>query len=251
MANPVVTADEQQFVSGFQAAVETMEGFMKTLRTMDPSALKASVALEYSQEAKRYLEAVENSELRSHVSHLYQEHRRASDWLKRVKKPAEILLKYCSDIRSDWEMERRRRIEADRREREQQANLFAAQQKEAEVTHLREIGKTAEANAKAAAEVIPITVNVNADAGKPQGEVMVEVWQPERDQDGNIVFSDLVSYLAWIAGNPAFYMFIKHEFGRLKKWLTANRGMVIPPGLKVEHKFEARTRRAADDGDLE
>jgi hypothetical protein len=246
----LTTADDaQEIYKRFEQALLQLTEYSSTLRAMEIGPLKASVALEYAREAKKYIELVEGSELKTQSQRLFEAHRYWSRVLTRTKKPAEILLKYCNDFRSDWEVERRRRVESERHKREQQAKLFSEKQRDAEVEHLKEIGKTQEAEAKAAAPILPVTVNIDPDMGKPEGEVMVEVWQPKRDESGNIVFSDICSYLAWIAGNPPMYHLIKHEYGKLKKLLTDNRGMLQPPGLEIEHKFEPRTRRENDETD--
>jgi predicted DNA-binding WGR domain protein len=247
MATVPALPDESEFTKGFADVAATLDSYVKTLRGMEDGPLKASIALQYAKEAQRYLDAVDNSELKAHVSRLYQEHRRASGWLKRVRAPGEVSKKYFDDTRSNWESKRHRLIEEERRKKEQEANLFAAQQRKAEIVHLRKIGKTAEAEARAAAPIVPITVNVDPDMGKPEGEVMVEVWQPQRDESGNIVFSDLTAYLTWIAANPAMQYLIDHKYGKLKKLLTDNRGLIQPPGMEIEHKFEPRTRRESDE----
>ena len=246
---PTVPAlpEEQEFTKGFADVAATLDGYVKELRGMEDGPLKASIALQYSHEAKRYLDAVDNSELKIHVGRLFQEHRRASGWLKRLRAPGELSKKYFDDIRSDWESKRRRLIEEERRKKEEQANLFAAKQRKAEITHLRSIGKETEAAARAAAPIVPVTVNVDPDMGKPEGEVMVEVWQPKKDESGNIVFSDLTAYLSWIAANPAMQYLVDHKYGKLQKLLTDNRGLIQPPGMEIEHKFEPRTRRESDE----
>jgi hypothetical protein len=247
MATVPALPDESEFTRGFADIAGTLDSYEKTLRGMESGTLKASIALEYAQEAKRYLDAVDNSELKIHVGRLYQEHRRASGWLKRLRAPGELLLKYCNDIRGDWEVERRRRRDEEVRKREEQANLFAASQRKAEVIHLRKIGKEAEADVRAAAAIVPITVNVDPDLGKPVGEIMVEVWQPKRDEHGDIVFSDETAYRVWNAANPALHFLMGHNYGKLKKWLTDNNGLMQPPGLEIEHKFEPRTRSEPDN----
>jgi hypothetical protein len=40
---------------------------------------------------------------------------------------------------------------------------------------------------------------------------------------------------------------MEHKYGKLKKLLTDNRGLMQPPGLLIEHKFEPRTRSANDE----
>lgn len=242
MATEVVELDEQELTKGFADAAALFDGYVKRLRAMEDGPMKTALALEYSQEAKRYLDAVKNSELRDHVTRLHQEHQRASKWLKRVLAPGELCLKYCVDIRRRAEITRQAMIEESRREKERQANLFQEKQRQAEIEHLRELGKEQEAETRAKAPIIPITVNVDRNAGKPAGESTTEVWRPKRDDNGEIVFSDLCSYLAWLVGNPALYYFIKHQYGPIKKWLTDNRGLMQPPGMEIEHTFEPRTK---------
>lgn len=239
----------QEIYKRFEEVLLQLTEYGTTLRAMKPGLFKASVAVEYKREAKRYLDMVESSELRTQTQRLYEAHKYWSRILTRTKKPAEILSKYCDDIISDWETVRRRQRDEDQRKKEQQANLFEQKKREAEIEHLKQIGKQQEADAVAAAPIVPVTVNVDPDMGKPAGVSMVEVWQPKRDENGEIVFSDICSYLAWIAGNPPFYHFIKHEYGKIKRWLTDNRGTLQPPGLEVEHKFEPRTRRDENETD--
>lgn len=247
MATVPALPEEQELTKGFADVAAVLDDHVKTLRLMEDGPLKASLALEYSHEAKRYLDAVDNSELKIHVGRLYEAHRRASGWLKRLRAPGELSKKFFDDVRSNWEVKRHRLIEEERRRKEQEANLLAAQQRKAEIIHLRRIGKETEAAARAAAPIVPVTVNVDPDMGKPEGEVMVEVWQPKRDESDNIVFSDLTAYLTWIAANPAMQYLVDHKYGKLKKLLTDNRGLIQPPGMEIEHKWEPRTRRERDD----
>jgi hypothetical protein len=239
--------EAQEVARSFNEARYDLEEKYKELRAMEPSLIKATMAKEFAEDAKRYLDGIESSELKVQSTRLYQAHRFWSQALKKASQPANDLVKYCNTIRSDWEIQRRMEVEAERLEREKQANLFAAKQREAEVAHLREIGKEGEAEMRAKAPVIPITVNMDPDAGKPEGESLVEVWVPKRDDGGNFVFTDEAAYRRWVTENVAFWHLMSHEYGQVKKLLTANRGMVQPPGLVVEHKFEPRTRREPDN----
>jgi hypothetical protein len=245
LANPA--DDAQRFVQQFDQLWQDFDERYNMLRAMRNGPVKASLALETSQDLKSYLEAVDASPMEAQKRRLFEAHRYASDVVKRVRKRAEMFLKFCSDIRSQCELERQRAVEDERRKRESQANLFAQQQREAEVKHLEEIGKPEEAKVRAAAPVIPITVNVDSNAGKPEGETLVEVWVPKRDEAGEIMFTDQTAALTWLTANPAFHHLVQWQFGKLKKILTENRGMLQVPGMIIERKFEARTRRAPSD----
>lgn len=247
MATVPALPEEQELTKGFADVAGILDDHVKTLRGMEDGPLKASLALEYSHEAKRYLDAVDNSELKIHVGRLHEAHRRASGWLKRLRAPGELSKKFFDDVRSNWEVKRHRLIEEERRKKEDEANLLAAQQRKAEVVHLRRIGKEAEAAARASAPIVPITVNVDPDMGKPQGEVMLEVWVPKRDENGKFVFSDRKAYRIWIAEHPEFDYLVEDQYGKMKQLLTANHGIVQPPGLEIERKFEPRTRRESDE----
>jgi hypothetical protein len=231
----------------FEDVWQTLDRRYMALRAMEMGPLKAAIALEYSRDLKAYLDSVDASPLAEQKRRLHEAHKYASGVFNRARKRAEIFLKYCYDVRSDYEIGRRRAVEEERRKKEQQANLFAAQQREAELEHLRKIGKTAEAEAQAVMPLPPVTIVVDADAGKPEGESLVEVWTPQRDEQGEIVFSDLTAYLTWVTSKPEMHYLVKHQYSKLKKLLTDNRGMIQPPGLVIEHKFEPRTLREADD----
>jgi hypothetical protein len=243
----VTNDDTQRLAKVFEDPRQLMAGYEAELREMPLGPLKANLAVEYAREAKRYLEAVENSELREHARDLHKAHSFATKILNRLEDPAKSLARYCSGSISDWEIERRRRIEAERRTREEEANRLAAEQRQAEVEHLKQIGRPDEATAKALAPVIPISVSVDPDAGKPEGASTVEVWVPKRDEDGQIVFSNLGAFLTWVAGRPEMHYLVEFKYGKLKKLLTDNRGMVQPPGLEIERKFEPRTRMEQSD----
>jgi hypothetical protein len=244
----LATADDaQRLAKGFEDTLRQLNDYGVELRAMQPSALRASLALEYHHEAKRYLEAVEASELREQARRLHEAHRYATAILQRVRKPADTLITQCSSIRADWEIERRRRIEQERQKREQEATRLAQEQRRAEVAHLRVVGRSAEAESREKAPVVPVAVNVDPDAGKPVGESMVEVWVPKRDDQDEIVFTDLGAYLHWVADNPAMHYLVAHRYAKLKKFLTDNRGLVQPPGLAIEHKFEPRARTEPDN----
>jgi hypothetical protein len=233
--------DAQRLAKGFEPTLKEITDWGVELRAMQPGPLRYNLALERARDIKRYLDMVEASEFREQAKRLYDAHRTWLALLKRIRLPAEINLKLCTDIRAEEEVSRRRRIEADRRKREEEANRLASEQRTAEIDHLREIGKTGEAEAKAAAPIVPITVSVDSNAGKPEGEVIVEVWVPRVDERGDIVFSDQTAYLKWVAEQPAMHYLVKHNFGKLKTLLTNNRGMMQPPGLEIDHKFEPRT----------
>jgi hypothetical protein len=248
METQLATADDiKSAAQQFEEIWLTLDARYTRLRAMVMGPLKAAIALEYAKELKGYLDALANSPLAEQKRRLYEAHKYASGVYNRASKRAEIFLKYCNDTRSDWEIVRRREVDELRRKKEQeeQASLFA--QREAELEHLRKIGKVAEAEVKEAAPLPPVTVVVDADAGKPEGESLVEVWVPKRDEQGEIVFSDLTAYLVWVTSKPEMHYLVKHQFAKLKKLLTDNRGMIQPPGLVIEHKFEPRTLRESSD----
>jgi len=241
--------DPQRLAKPFEIELAELIECGIELRGMRPGPLRANLALEYSQKAKRYLENVEASPLREHARRLHEAHRFVTNLLNRIRKPVEIVLKLCQDIRSDWEIERRRRLAVEQRRLEEEAARQAAAQREAEIEHLKDMGKHEEAELRADDPIVPKAVSVDPDVGKPEGEIMVEVWVPKRDDQGEIVFSDLSAYLRWLADTPAMQYLVSHKYAKLKKLLTDNRGTVQPPGLAIEHKFETRTRREefADD----
>jgi hypothetical protein len=239
--------DPNAIAQSFHPNVSDLTEKYDQLRSENTGPIKAAMALEFSLDAKRYLELVDASELRIQAKRLWDSHRTWNKVLKVARAPGEVLLKYCVDIRSEWEIIRRANIEKERQRREQEANLFATMQREAEVAHLRGIGRDQEAEAKAAAPITAVTVNVDPDLGKPAGEIMVEVWQPKRDENGDFVFEDEAAYRRWVTENVAMWHLMSHEYGKVKKLLSDNRGMLQPPGLVVEHKFEPRTRREPDN----
>ena len=241
--------DPQRLAQPFQLELKELIECGVELRSMQPSLLRANLALEYSQRAKRYLDEVDSSPLREHARRLHEAHRFATALLNRVSKPAQQVLRLCMDVRSDCEIERRRRLEVARQALEAEAARVAAEQRKAEIEHLQEIGRTDEAEARAEEPVVARAVNLDPDQGKPEGEIMVEVWVPKRNDSGEIVFSDLSAYLKWLAETPAMQYLIAHRYAKLKKLLSDNRGTVQPPGLEIEHKLESRTKREAFEDD--
>lgn len=247
METEIATIDTQSIVRTFDDALREMAKMTAELKAMQPSPTKARLALEYAQYAKRYMEEVDVSPLTAHKQRLHEAHRFISGAINRIRKPAEVFFKFCNDTRSECEVVRRLKIETERQKREAEANRLAQEARQAEVAHLREIGKLQEAEARAEAPLTAVTVSVNEDAGKPTGEMFVEVWVPRRDDSGEVCFSDRTAYLKWIAERPEMHHLIDHNYGRIKKLLTDNRGLVQPPGLIVEHKFEPRTRKEVTD----
>jgi len=239
--------DAQRFAQQFDELWQSFDERYNMLRAMRNGPVKASLALETAQDLKSYLEAVDASPMEAQKRRLFEAHRYASDVVKRVRKRAEMFLKYCGGVQSECEIERQRALEDERRKREAQASLFAQQQREAEVKHLKEIGKPEEAEVRAAAPVIPITVNIDSNAGKPEGQTLVEVWVPKLDESGEIVFTDQTAALTWLTANAAYHHLVKWQFGKLKRILTENRGMLQVPGMVIERKFEARTHREVRD----
>jgi hypothetical protein len=227
----------------FENAVRELTEAVVELRTMKPSAMRASLAKEKYDEGKRLLEQIEASDLRELGRRIHEAHKYVTSQINRVRKPVELACRYFLDIRSDWEVERRRKVEEDRRQREAEANRLAAEQRAAEVAHLEQIGRKEQAEALAAAPVVPRSVSANDNLGKPEGEIMIEVWVPRLDDRGDIVFSDFGAFLHWVSDRPEFHYLVSAEYGKLKKLLTDNRGMLQPPGLEIDRKFEARSRR--------
>ena len=238
----VVTEEAKLLAKSFEERLKEILEYGIELRSMDNTLSRANLALERSKEIRRYLEDIEASPLRELARRMNEAHKFMTALLNRVRNPAQVVAKFCTDCRSEWEIERRRRNAEEQHKREELANRLAAEQRAAEIKHLEEIGRQAEAQARAAAPVIPVSVSIDPNAGKPQGEIMVEVWVPKLDEQGEIVFSDETAYRKWNAERPEFHYLMKHEYGKLKKLLSDNRGMLQPPGLEIEHKFEARTR---------
>ena len=235
--------EARRMIAPFLGDLGTVEAKKAELLAMEPGPLRANLALEYARDVKRVKDAYDKSELREHILSLHRTHRFFSGIVqKRLVDPVDDLLKLCNRIRADWEVQRRRQIEETRRQKEAQLKLAIELEREAEVQHLHEVGRHEEAEVRAEAPLEVPAVNIDEDAGKPAAESMVEVWRPQRDADENIIFSDLAAYLRWVADNPAMHHLIAHQFGKLKKLLTDNRGLLQPPGLAVEHSFEPRTR---------
>ena len=246
MDQPLATTEEaQRLAQAHDERLQQIATWTTELRTMKPGLLRTNMALEYAQEARRFLDAVENSELREQARRLHEAHRYTTGVLTRVKSPFQDFIKLCSEIRSAYEVDRLRRLEADRRQREEEAKQLALEQRAAEIEHLQEIGHPEQAATIAAQPMPAVTVSVDPNLGKVEGEVLVEVWVPKRDVNEEIVFSDRTAYLRWVAEHPEFHYLVEHRYGKLKALLTANRGLVQPPGLEIEHKFEPRTRGAS------
>jgi hypothetical protein len=240
----VLTETEaRRMIAPFQGELSTFDVKKSELLAMSPGPLRANLALEYARDAKKVKDQYGKSELREHILSLHRTHRFFSGIVqKRLLDPADDLLVLCNRIRAEWELTRRRQIEETRRQREAQLLLDVQLERAAEVQHLQELGRVDEAAARAEAPLAVPTVNIDEDAGKPADESMAEVWRPARDADENLIFTDLAAYLHWVADNPAMHHLVKHEYGKLKKLLTDNRGLLQPPGLSVEHSFEPRTR---------
>jgi len=239
---PATQEDANRLAKGFEQRLQEITEWGVELRSMKPTLMRANLALERSKKIRLYLDDVEASDLREFARRMHELHKFLTALLKRIKNPAEVVGKFCADIRTDYEVDRRRKIDADRRVREEKANALVQAQRAAEVQHLNDIGRTVEAATLAAAPVPAVSVSVDQDAGKVEGEIMIEVWVPKRDESGQIVFSDFGAFVHWVADRPEFYYLVTAEYGKLKQLLTSNRGMVQPPGLEVEHKFEPRTR---------
>jgi hypothetical protein len=252
METQLVTTDDAQrlaqtFGKTIEAAGDELDELYQMLRAMPVSRVKAELALEIAQKCKRYIEQIDTSEPREIATNLDKAHKIFLKAITRWRKRGEIPLKYCNNTRSEWERERLRINEENRRKKEEQQNLFAAEARQRELDHLKKIGKRAEAEQLAAVPLRPVTVPVDPDAGKVAGEIMVEVWTAKKDESGEIVFGDLTAFLRWVAENPPMHHLVKPQYGKLKKLLTDNRGLLQPPGLLVEHKFEPRTRMESDD----
>src|SRR5215467_3925186 len=140
----LATIDTQSIVKTFDDPLREMSEMTAELKAMQPSPTKARLALEYAQYAKRYMEAVDASPLTQHKQRLYESHKFITGTINRVRKPAEVFFKFCNDIRSECEVLRRQKVEAERRRREEEMNRLAQEAREAEIAHLAQIGKVDE-----------------------------------------------------------------------------------------------------------
>jgi hypothetical protein len=249
----LTTTDPQAIANTFAAARGDMISKYEALRDMESSPIKEAMAREFLKDAKRYQAAIDGSELKTQNTKLREVSQYWSKILKHARAPGELLETLCKSEISNAEGNRRRMIAAEQQRREQEANLYAAQQRKAELEHLRKIGKTAEAEARAAAPIVPVTVQIDPNFGKPANadEIMVEVWVPKRDEQGDFVFrqganDDEAAYRTWITNNAAMWHLQSFEYGKTKRLLTDHRGMLQPPGLVIERKFEPRIRKGDD-----
>lgn len=244
----LVTTDEaRRLASTFDDERRQLAEWEAELREMKMGTLKAHLILERKRDVKAIRAMVENSEFHERKRNAYDLHRYLSRIENQVLKPCDLLDRYMDGELSDWEIERRRRVELERRKLQEEVDRQALEQRQAEIEHLQENGRADEAAAKAAAPIIPISVSVDSDAGKPDGVSMIEVWVPKRDEHGRFVFSDRKAYRQFIADHPEFDYLVEDQYGKVKQLLTANRGMIQLPGLEIERKFEPRTRMEADE----
>lgn len=235
------------FGQNFEVAAAELDELYQMLRSLPLSRSKAELALEVKQKATRYIQQIDSSEPREIATNLDKAHKIFVRAITRWRKRGELPRKLADDVLSDWENQRLRNIEEDRRKREAEANAAKAKEREAELQHLREVGKSQEAQQLELTPVRPVSVPFNPDAGKTEGVSMVRVWVPECNEQGEIVFDDEAAYRAWANSNVAFWPLMSHEYGKLKRLLTDNNGMLQPPGLKIVQKFEPRTRRESDE----
>src|SRR6266851_1133241 len=243
-ATALTETDARQMVAPFQANLVALAADLDELKSIDPSPLKASMALELARKVKQAQTAFQQSEERQRVYELGKTFRWLSSIMTaRVINPLEDALKTCSKIRSDWEIQRRRLVAETIRQRESQQSLELKAERVAQVQHLQEIGKPEQAEVLQAAPLPVVAVNVDEDLGRPTDESLVEVWAPELDTDGEVVFSDRKAFYTWVAENESMHHLVGVKLGKLKKLLTDNRGVVQPPGLKIAHRFEPRTRQ--------
>lgn len=236
------TEDARRLAKNYDQDIRELSQSMVDLRAMETGPRKAQRAFEISVRAKKYLDAVEASPLREQAKRAYGIHRFLTGLVNTLRKPGVDADAECREVRVVCERERVRKLEEERRIKEAEVNRLAQEQRLAEVNHLLETGRTEQAEALMDAPVTPISVNVDMDAGKPQGEIMVKSWVPKLDEEGKFVFSDRKAYRMWIAEHPEFDYLVEDQYGKMKQLLTANRGMVQPPGLEIEQKFEPRTR---------
>lgn len=235
------------------------------LKQMPLGLLKAAEAKDLIDVAKRYLSEV-HSVFDAVVQETNAAHKRAVALRAKFLNPGVQADLAARLALSDWERERQRRLDEERRKVEAQQRAEQEAARQAEVDHLKAIGAEEEAKQVAAEPLAPPVVHIDEDKGKVDGVVTVRKFRGEVNHDiitdfeKAKVLERLRRFTDWLAAaenqaicncdvfllhivmNPALQHLIEVKEGALDRWLTQNGGQALP-GVKVSEDIEVRSRK--------
>jgi hypothetical protein len=223
----------------FEGEMQTIRNYLSELRSLPVGLTKARVAKEYDAYAKQVLASIDRSEGSTITRFLFNLHKKAVLTMKSLSAGPEELRRECGRALVQWENERRRQADEERRKREREAAEQQAKARAEEVEHLKTLGKVEEAQVVEQRPAPPISLPDAKDpVGKVEGFALIDVWVLD---DENPV-SDFSATLKFLSENPAFHHLVKLQPGEVKKTATQNRGALAIPGLNIVKKQESRTR---------
>lgn len=239
-----LTTRHQPIVSGFEQRSATLMGRELTLMT-------ANMAHDLDSSAKAWLEGFDK-ETKPTKDALFQAHRNFTAFCAKMSAPAQTARDRCRDIIGRYQLQERRKAEAERLEREQIAREEAEAIRKAEVDARLAEAVHIEAVDPAMAEVMMQEAEELEQAPLARA-VTVEPEPPSKVEGSNTRYelygsiSDLPAFLRWIVAGERWdvhrELFGEHGVSGmkalLKRMCTLMPGGVVyglPPGVLAEIK---------------
>lgn len=230
---------EKSFGVGLKAEIQEVSSNLTELRAMPLSQMKAKLAKQYDLEAKELIDKLADSHESAITSFLNKMHKAAVAGMNRLAGVPKEMRAECQRIQIEWNREVRRKEDEARRKREAEMKAEQERQRAEEVAHLKAQEKPEAAAELAAAPLPPISSPAPLKpAGKIEGVTLIEVLKIDPDDP----FDEPVKFWTWFAEHPECWPFVELKPGDWKRYLTANKGTITPPGLKIVAATETRTR---------
>ena len=206
------------------------------LRSLPCSQVKASLGQEAIQRAKGYRDRVK-AIFNPFVNALHKAHTEATALRKKFDDPGAALEEVGRGAVTEWEFERRRRLDEERRAKEKEARGLAEQQRKEELVALAQQGAPKEViETRAEAPIVIATPVVDEDRGKVEGVSTVERWI------GHV--SDRAKWLHFIADNPGLHHLVEDRQTQINQWVTHSKGEIPDCGLTVQKDISIRSRQS-------
>jgi hypothetical protein len=212
---------------------------VEDIRKRPLTLMVVNEAKEWDSRAKAYLEQAEKSEVRSKINELFRQHK---FWLSKFNAAVDPIVtgrKFCASLFSRWEMERKRKADEERRQREEAARKEQERQRIEEAAHLSAQGHEEEAIAHLESPLPPVALPDAKDArGKIEGVTVLETYKPAE----NDWLIDGERFYAWMVQHPECHAMMKPELGKWKAYLTNAKGKIRPDGMRVVMETTTRNR---------
>lgn len=231
---------EKSFGTGLKADIKDVSDHLTELRSMPLTLMKAKLAKEYDLEAKDLIDKIANSHESAITSFLHRLHKAATAGMNRLAGVPKEMRAECQRIQVEWNREVKRKADEEQRKREVAAKAEQERIRAEEVAHLKAQEKPEAAAELEATPLPPPSLPAPLKpAGKVEGVTLIEVLKIDPDDP----FTDAVEFWTkFFPDHPECWSMVELKAGDWKRYLTANKGTIVPAGLKIVAATETRTR---------